>query len=279
MNNFKEYVIEHMNAGKSSKKEVIDRLLSIGDFDSFDEFKDVVKAMIEVEEFRQYYNDKIIGLIHYIYSKGRFPKDEIENFIYKYFLNEIPLGEKYTFFYELYQEFKHDKNFVFPISEKLLKNICFLRFERFVNSNFQDIDKCFNLYYLCRDYVDEQNRVVLEERAHPVMRQFISNNAWGYIDYQIRPYGTPIYKSFEPLFTIEPFVEKTFGNWVKFWEFIDEYERTIKDDKNLERFKKYYAFFTRFAENRYKPVLIPYEEWGKYGIDELVEDRGWQVVG
>jgi hypothetical protein len=279
MMNLKEYILQNIDKSESMKRQMIEYLLAIHNFNSFEDFQDVVSTMIEVDQYQTYYNEKIIELIRDIFKQEIFPKEQIREFIKTYLQESIPLGERYSIYYTLYQYFKEPEYFNFPINEQELKDICFMRMEKFVNLNVKDLDKCMNLYYLCRENVDPENRVILQERAHNLMREFISMYPWDYIDSLIRPYGTPIHRSFEPAFTIEPFVEKTFGGWGNFWIFLDGYKPTISEQDKQERFDKYYLFFERFKDNGYKPVLIYDKEWEYFAIDKLIEEKKWNLVG
>lgn len=277
MNDLKEYILKNINVNESTRRQITEYLLDIHDFNSFDDFKDLITTMIEVDQFQLYYNDKIIEKIRLVFMQELFPKNQIKEFIKNYLQEGIPLGEKYSFYYTLYQNFKESKYFNFPIIEDELKEICFLRLKKFVDSKEKNLTNCSNLYYLCRDSVDSQNHVILQERAHQLMRQYTENYPWDYIDSLIRPYGTPIYRVSNPTFTIEPFVEKTFQGWDGFWKFLNDFKLKIQDVDKSEKFTKYYSFFIRFKDNRYKPVWIPDKEWDKYAIDELVVEKGWPV--
>lgn len=279
MKDLKEYILQNINKSDSVKRQIFDYLLAIHDFKSFEDFKDVISTMIEVEQFQHYYNDKIIELIISAYSNPKFNSSNISSFIKDYLTEGIILGEKYSFYYSIYQSYKNDSSFHFPVSENELKEICFKRLHKFVELKINDLSKCSNLYYLCRDHVDSENRVVLQDRAHPVMRKFINNFPWEYIQSLIRPYGTPLHRKAWPTFTLEPFIENTFNGWDNFWLFLDEFKKNNTSDlAKITRFDKYYLFFIRFKNIGYKPIQIPENEWPDYAIDKLIEEQGWLVV-
>jgi len=268
---------KYYDSSESQKKQIIEYLYDISEFKSFDDFKTILHSMVEIDDYQEYYNDRILSLIQQVYIEGIYENDKIKSFVNDLFKNIIELGNKYTFYYALYQNFKHIDNYLFPITENDLKNICFERLNIFVDSKAQEIDACYNLYYLCRDHVDEKNNVVLQARAHKVFRKYIDIYPWDYIDSLIRPYGVPIYPA-SAGFTIEPFVEHTFNGWKNFMEFIDNLYEMMKGDDRSERFKKYIEFFLKFEERKYKPFIVPKKDWPLYAIDELISERGWPVA-
>ena len=279
MPQFRDYVIENLNRGESYQRQIINYLLNINDFKSIDDFKEVISTMIEVDQFQKFYNDKIINHIVSAYTNNKIPEHEIEEFIKEFLLNGIRLGEKYSFYYSIYMKFKENADFVFPIREVELKEICLERLKKFVLQKDNDILKCSELYYLCRDGVDKTDHVILNKDAHSQMRTFINNFPWEYINFLIRPYGTPIYTSVNSEFTIEPFVEFTFEGWDNFWEFLNRFKSGSEYSNHKERFEKYYLFFKKFKDNNYKPVPVNVNEYGNYGIKELITENNWQVVG
>jgi len=279
MSNFKNFITQNIEKDESSKRQIVEYLIRISDFKSFEDFKEIISTMVEVEPFQKFYNDKIISLITSSFIEKRFPQDEIISFINSFLLDEIDLGTGYSFYYSIYQKYKSDNSFVFPVKEEELKEICFNRLNKFVELKNNDLTKCSNLYYLCRDHVDSENRVVLQDRAHAIMRKFIDNFPWEYIQSLIRPYGTPLHRNAWPTFTIEPFVENTFNGWDNFWSFLDDFKKNNTVDlAKITRFDKYYLFFMRFKDKGYKPIQIPENEWANYAIDKLIEEQGWLVV-
>lgn len=276
-NKFRNYIFQQWEKGKENQKQVIDYLKEINSFKSFNDFKEIMSAMIDLEGYQNYYNDEIIELIRSVYLSKVF-EDGIKEFIYELFKDKINLGEKYNFYYALYQKFKYKLNFEFPITEEELKKICLERLKRFVHSNEKGLNKCSSLYYLCRDYVDEENKVVLQKEAHTVMRKYIEKNQWEYISSLIRPFAYPIYKDSFPSFTIEPFAEKTFEGWENFWSFLNNFRNTTEYSNNKNLFDKYYKFIESYKGRGYKPFVVEHKEWLTYGIDVLREINNWQVI-
>jgi len=123
MNNFKDYIEGNINKDDHSKRQIIKYLLDINSFKSFSDFQEVISAMIEIDKFQEYYNDKIIELISATYNKEVYPKQELSKFLQDYLINDIKFGDKYSFYYAIYQYFKRDPNFTFPISEDELKEL------------------------------------------------------------------------------------------------------------------------------------------------------------
>ncbi len=277
-NKFKDYIIRNLNKGNSSKRQIIEYLLDINSFKSFRDFKEIISTMVEVEEFQSFYNDKILDLIRAVFIRNEFEPADIKAYIIELYTTGIDPGKKYNFYYALYQKYKYDQKYKFPISEDELKKICFNRLTKFVDSKVKDIDACYNLYYLCREHVDERDNVVLQDRAHKVFRKYIDSYPWDYIDSLIRPYGLPIYHDISCGFTIEPFVEQTFGGWAEFWKFVEKIKEEMKTVSKLERLNKYITFFEKFKDRNYKPVSIPEKDWPLYAIDELIRERNWPIA-
>jgi hypothetical protein len=277
-NDLRKYVFQQIALGGNSKNKVIDYLLSIENFKSFNDFKEIIKIMIDIKDMQRFYYDKVLEKIRKVYTWHLFQHEELTSFTNELFLSFIELGEKYSLYYSLYQKFKFEENYTFPITESELKDICFARLKHFVDSKTKNIDKCSNLYYLCRDHVDENNNVVLQDRAHKKRREYVNNYPWEYINFLIRPYGTPIYRESWPGFTIEPFVKQTFGGWDNFYIFLEEQKEKMKNDTNYERLLKYIAFFNEFKFNNYKPFTVEEKNWHLYGIDKLKEENNWLVV-
>ncbi len=273
---FKSTIENEIISGGSKKNQAIRYLRSIDTFKSIDDFKVVIQTMIEIDEYQKYYNMEILDLIQKTFIKQDFTNSQVIDFVRDLFLN-IELGTKYDFYYTLYKLFKNDPSYEFPITEKELKKICLSRLQKFVDQNLSDLQKCYNLYYLCREKVNEKDEVILQKESHLIMRRYISDHPWEYIESLIRPYMTPIYRNFEPRFTIEPFTKMTFDGWNNFWDFIEE----LKEDPNKPSdlpFKSIYNFLERFKDKNYKPILVFENEWRNYGINYLIKKGNWNVV-
>lgn len=276
--NFKEYVLENLNKDSSSKRQTIDYLLNMNRFDSFEDFKETITTMVDIEEYQSFYNDQILDLISSVFVNNNFEKKRLVAFINELIATHIPLGDKYNFYYALYQKFKRDPSYQFPVNEGELKIICLERLKKFVEDKTRDLDKCSFLYYLCRERVDEQNHVILQTQAHPIMKAYIDIYPWSYIESLIRPYMTPIYKNSWPDFTIEPFVQATFKGWDNFWTFLEDFKSHSDYYQNRLLFERYYLFFREFENNGYKPLIVEKGNWPKFGIDYLIEAKKWKVV-
>ena len=277
----KEFIQESIEKHESIRRQTIKYLKHIDDFYSFEDFKDIIATMIELDQFQRSNNDRIIELIRGVWIGNQFQEKKIKEFVLKYLKDEIPYGKKYSLYYTLFKDFQPSGYFDFPISEEEFKDICFARLKEYTENpeiTIKKIETCFELYYLCIDYIKSDSKIILQERAHKQMRRFVDKYPYEYIEFLIRPYTTPLQKS-EPTFTTEPFMEKTFNGWENFWKFLDEFKHTITDESILHKLQMYYAFFERFRDNGYRPVLIPFEDWGKYGIDDLVKGREWTFVG
>lgn len=278
MTTFKDKILGFSNQDGTLKKQAIEYLANIRTFKSFKDFKEVIYTMLEFEDFQKFYNDKIVKHIEYNYVNQIFPASEMELFVKELLLHEIRLGEKYSFYYAIYTKLKENSEFKFPITEQDLKDLCLIRLRRFVKKGEDDIEKCSNLYYLCRDKVNDKQIVNLQIAARRYMRRYIDNYPWSYINFLIRPYGIPIYTSVNSEFTIEPFVEFTFDGWDNFWDFLNDFKENKLYAEHQERFSKYCNFFEQFKANKYKPVPVNKNDYKKYGIDSLIVENQWPVV-
>lgn len=278
MTTFKERMLGLIQQGGSIERQAIDYLYNIRSFKSFSDFKEVIITMLSVDRFQNYYNDRIIVHISEYYQNNSVNRREIEEFMRELLENQINLGEKYSFYTFIYLKYMENPGFVFPVAETTLKKICLNRLKLFVKMGEDDVIKCSNLYYLCRDHTDNNQNVHLQVDARKYMRMFIENFPWSYIKFLIRPYGLPIYTRVNSEFTIEPFVEFTFNGWNGFWEFLNNFLSSDLYPKYRESFDKYYKFFIKFRDSNYKPVPVNSNDYKYFGIDELIKENNWEVV-
>lgn len=262
--------------GDSNKKQIIQYLLSIKSFSSFKDFKNVISAMLGFESFVDFHSSKIIEIVTMFFRENESKQPTIKNFFKEVIKDSIPLGVGYGFFLNLYDYLKLGENNL-PLDESELKDICFERLKSFTENNKRGIEKCNNLYFACRDKV-ENNTVILQEKAHPLRLNYIHKQSWEFINSLIRPYGVPIYVRSYNFFTIDPFTEDTFGSWAIFWEFINDFRKTEEYNKNKVRFEKYYLFLKDFEQNGHKSLKVRPEDLSKYGIYELIKENEWMVV-
>jgi len=274
-------IIEQINKWKkdnvTAQKQIVSYLDEIQKFDSLDDFETMIQVMISVDEFQNYNNTKIIDFIIAYFGKGEL-KDEISSFIDKLLRDTIPLGDKYSFYYSLYDKSYHDDDTSFPITESNLKDICLERLNKFVISDTENYEKCFNLYYLCREKVDKVNDVVvLQSDAHSAMLSYINIYPWKYIKLLIRPlYIGPLQDSIDGGFTLEPFLIETFSGWSNFQEFIKKFKNSNQENHTIiNELTKYEAFFKLYHENKYQGVKLIKDKWPMYGIDKLVKENKW----
>lgn len=278
MKSFKEYAIESYNRDKQSQRQITEYLLNTQQFKSFDDFREVLETMLEIEQFVYHYSDVIISLINNAYSSEYYSKNEIKIFTQYLLRDYIKFGQAYSLYWALYRKFWDEEDFVFPISINELKDICYERLVNFVNSEEMSMLKCYNLYHACPEKIDQDRNVTLQERAHPQKLKFLELYPWEYIRSLIRPYMVPIHKNYGNSFTIDPFAKFTFGNWDNFWIFLDKFRNHSEYSTHKQKFEKYYLFILAFKENGYRPTYVEPDKWEEYGFDECSRENNWQIA-
>ena len=59
-NKFKELIENNLKKNSNSRRNMIHYLLNINNFSSFEDFKNIIITMVEIEQFQTFYNDKIL---------------------------------------------------------------------------------------------------------------------------------------------------------------------------------------------------------------------------
>ena len=210
MNSFKEKIFEGLASNPNKKREVIDYMLSIKQFKSLQDFKNVFEVFMENKELASVYTQHVVDLIHEYYHQSQ-PKADIQEYLSNYLENEIEFGSNFGLYYAIFKKYQADINYVFPISEDELKIICVMRLRKYVDElKGDDIFTAFTLYYTCRDYVDKNYSIHILKEANVIIQRYIRAFPDKYLPFLIRPKISP-FTSWREL-VLEPFTKQIWCN-------------------------------------------------------------------
>lgn len=261
MNNYQKFEekIEGYLKQPHTKDQIISYLLSIKEFNSFEDWKMIILGLFFVDDIRTDYPEKIIESIHS--AQDNYGKTNVDEFLICYLKEESDINKDFSnFFYHLNQQFKHQKKETF--SKESVNLICNRRLEKYTQ-NGTDIDKAFSHFYSCWDYVDEKNVVHITNEALTIMRRFIEKFPKEYLEFIIRPKYIPAKSRLDGnyySFVLEPFTDNIFDGWDKFKEFLNNQKEVYPVITGYVS-----EFYERYKKNSFMYVGILDNELDNFG--------------
>jgi len=261
MDNYRKFKakIEEYLLQADTKREIIDYLLSIQSFKSFEDWQMIIRALFFVDEIRTVSPERIVDSIHY--AQDEYGKPKVDEFIVAFLIEDSDVEKDYSgFLYILNQQFKnHTKE---TLTKEDVNRICDRRLERYTQKG-KDISKAFSQFYSCWNHVDEKNVVHITAGALKLMRGFIEKVPLEYLEFLIRPKYVPAKSKFDNdfySFVLEPFTDKIFGDWLKFEEFLNIQKKVYPEIAGYVS-----SFYDRYKINGYSFVGIRDDEINNYG--------------
>jgi len=259
--------IEEYLKNPSTKREILQYLLSIKEFKDFEDFKHIIGILLDVEDILIDFPQKIFEKIKI--GQSSYSKETVNKFLVL-FLKEDSAPEKNyrNFFYPLLPHLntQTEQDILTPDQ---VKDICNSRLKRYVAGKGDDIEIAFNLFYSCWEKVDKDNVVHITEEALKNIRQFINKVPEQYLKFLIRPRYTPPHRGWDGdfySFVFEPFTEKIFGGWDNFLSFLEELKAKGIDQSLVSGIEKSYR---NSSENSYQVIKVNnVKEMAELGIDE-----------
>lgn len=263
MNNYRKFEakIEEYLLQSDTKREIIEYLLSIKSFKSFDDWQMIIRALFFVDEIRTISPERIVESIHN--AQDEYGKAKVDEFIVALLKEDSDVEKDYSgFLYILNQQLKnHTKE---TLTKEDVNGISDRRLERYTQKG-TDISKAFSQFYSCWDHVDEKNDVHITADALKFMRGFIEKVPLEYLEFLIRPKYVPVTKESKLdgdfySFVMEPFTEQIFGDWLKFEEFLNSQKKVYPEITGYVS-----SFYDRYKISGYSFVGIKDEELDNYG--------------
>lgn len=261
MDRFRKYEakIEEYLSRPETKNQIINYLLTIKEYISFEDWKLNIRGQFFVPEIRTGCPDNIIDSINK--AQNEYGKPEVDEFIVDFLKEDSDIEMDYTgFLYLLNQQFKsHRKE---TLTKESVNLICNRRLDRYTQKG-TDISKAFTHFYSCWDYVDKENTVHITNEALKIMHGFIEKFPGEYLEFLIRPRYVPAKSKLDGdfySFVLEPFTDKIFGGWLKFEEFLN-----CQQEVNSDITSYVSTFYDKYKVNSYKFVGIRDNEIDNYG--------------
>lgn len=259
-NTFKDKVLNYWGKNPELKEETIRYLLSINNFKSYEDWKNIVEVFLSIDSyFIEKHPDTIIQIIHK--AQEEYENQEATNFIASYLSDESRLDIDFSnLFYALNQQHKkQNEDARKTFSKEVLNQICNRRLERFVTGVERNVEAAFNHFYSCWDLVDDENKIHITPRALELMRNYIEKMPEEYLKFSVRHMFVPIEPHLEYYhFVLEPFTKQIFKGWENFESFLKEInDKKLVAENVIDCFTKFYEIY---KSRNYDSVAIQENE-------------------
>ncbi len=273
MSNFKDLkaIAQRELSNPAKKEKFYNFIYSLKEFNNIESLLNLTKLIFELEEFKHLRSEHIYTIIDSYLKNRPSQKSIITDKIFQILL-EVPFENSirsftYIFNHGYYSE--EDFESFFTINQ--IQNLCFNRLDTYAIIG-NNIEVAYDLLYQCWFLKDKDTQIVhLSPDALKIMRRFIEGKAQcDFFRYWIRPYMWPVNaKSYKHPFTVEPYTEAIFENWINFEDFIFRCE---KENLCQELIDGIFHFYQDFKLNDYKPIGLKEDDFHKYGglLDEWI---------